>query len=265
MKKYFLSLFLLFISFNIANAEFVCTSTTTAAEIFADSDKTCTTDAEVMKVTLLKGEFYNSSTGATWVLKSGSMAGDIGGGSSINYLPVLKRSANKPGTYDQFRGYMDEVITIKGGITTAGSPSLSCVTAGATTNVFGMADTSCGDGTCITDSSDKAEVDITLNDMNPGGGSGNFLYDAAAYDVELLQSDGSTRATASGNVDQMRAIITLASPITITEKSKVSIDMFFKGTNALAVEWDSSAAANGCSNISSVAPVFSISVTVTEP
>ena len=63
----------------------------------------------------------------------------------------------------------------------------------------------------------------------------------------------------------MRAIITLASPITITEKSKVSIDMFFKGTNALAIEWDSSAAANGCSNISNVAPVFSISVTVTEP
>ena len=45
-----------------AIAEFVCTSTTTAAEIFADSDKTCTTDAEVMKVTLKSGEFYNANT-----------------------------------------------------------------------------------------------------------------------------------------------------------------------------------------------------------
>lgn len=264
MKNLIFSLFLFLVLSNPVNAEFVCSSTTTAANIFADGDRTCTTDAEVMKVTLLKGEFYNSTTGATWVLKEGAVSGDIGGSASINYLPTIKKSQNKPGTYTHFRGYMDEVITIKGGFSTADSTPLHCVTAGATVNVFGMADVSCGDGTCITDLNDKAEVNITMNDMNPGGGSGNYLYDATAYDVELLQSDGSTRATASGNVDQMRAIITLASPIVITKNSKVSVEMFFKGTNALAIEWSASSAAAGCSNISNVAPVFTIKTTITE-
>ncbi len=264
MKNLIFSLFLVLLLSNTANSEFVCSATTTAANIFADSDRTCTADAEIMKVTLLKGEFYNSTTGATWVLKTGAMSGDIGGGSSINYLPTIKKSQNKPGTYTHFRGYMDEVITIKGGFSTADSTPLHCVTAGATVNVFGMADVSCGDGTCITDLNDKAEVNITMNDMNPGGGSGNYLYDATAYDVELLQSDGSTRATASGNVDQMRAIITLASPIVITKNSKVSVEMFFKGTNALAIEWSASSAAAGCTNISNVAPVFTIKTTITE-
>ena len=74
----------------------------------------------------------------------------------------------------------------------------------------------------------------------------------------------STRATASGNVDQMRAIITLASPIVITKNSKVSVEMFFKGTNALAIEWSASSAAAGCTNISNVAPVFTIKTTITE-
>ena len=257
-------------------AEFVCTSTTTAADIFNDEDNTCTTDAEVMKVTLKSGEFYNANTdnkfgsdaASTWVLKSGNMSGDIGGSSTINYLPNLKKSQNKPGTYTHFRGYMSNVITIKGGITTAGSPTLSCVTAGLVVNVFSMTDTSCGDGTCITDVNDKAEVDITLNDMDPGG-SDNYLYSVNEgglnYDVELMQSDGTTRATSSGNVDHLRAIIALPSPITITKDSIVDVQMYFKGTNALAVMWNGSSAANGCINISNVAPVFSVTVTVTEP
>tara|TARA_A100001234_G_scaffold148674_1_gene130937 strand:- start:65700 stop:66527 length:828 start_codon:yes stop_codon:yes gene_type:complete len=269
----------IFTAFFIAQpaiAEFVCTSTTTAAEIFADSDKTCTTDAEVMRVTLKSGEFYNANTdnkfgsdsASTWVLKSGDMSGDIGGASTINYLPNLKKSQNKPGTYTHFRGYLSNVITVKGGITTAGSPTLSCVTAGATSNVFAMADTSCGDGTCITDVNDKAEVEITLNDLDPGG-SDNYLYSVNEgglnYDVELMQSDGSTRATSSGNVDHLRAIIALPSAITITKNTIVDVQMYFKGTNALAVTWNGSAASGGCAYIANVAPVFSVTVTVTEP
>jgi hypothetical protein len=264
MKNLIFSLFLVLLLSNTVNAEFVCSSTTTAANIFADSDKSCTTDADVMRVTLLKAEFYNSTTGATWVLKEAAMSGDIGGKASINYLPTIKKSQNKPGTYTHFRGYMDEVITLKGGFSTADATPLHCVTAGATVNVFGMADVSCGDGTCITDLTDKAEVNITMNDMAPGQASGHYLYDATAYDVELLQSDGSTRATASGNVDQMRAIVTLASPIVITKNSKVSVEMLMKGTNALAIVWSSSSAAAGCTSISNVAPVFTITTTVTD-
>jgi hypothetical protein len=264
MKNLIFSLFLVLLLSNTVNAEFVCSSTTTAANIFADSDKSCTTDADVMRVTLLKAEFYNSTTGATWVLKEAAMSGDIGGKASINYLPTIKKSLNKPGTYTHFRGYMDEVITIKGGFSTADATPLHCVTAGATVNVFGMADVSCGDGTCITDLTDKAEVNITMNDMAPGEASGHYLYDATAYDVELLKSDGSTRATASGNVDQMRAIVTLASPIVITKNSKVSVEMLMKGTNALAIVWSSSSAAAGCTSISNVAPVFTITTTVTD-
>jgi len=257
-------------------AEFVCTSTTTAADIFNDEDNTCTTDAEVMKVTLMSGEFYNANTdskygsdaASTWVLKSGNMSGDIGGSSTINYLPNLTKNQNKPGTYTHFRGYLSNVITIKGGITTAGSPTLSCVTAGTVVNVFSMTETRCGSYTCITDVDNKAEVDITLNDLDPGG-SDNFLYvvdeNGLTYDVELMQSDGSTRATSTGNVDHLRAIITLPSAITITEDSIVDVQMYFKGTNSLAVTWNGSSAANGCIRISNVAPVFTVDVTVTEP
>ena len=39
--------------------------------------------------------------------------------------------------------------------------------------------------------------------------------------------------------------------------------MFFKGTNAIAIEWSVSPP-SGCDNISSVAPYFSVNVTVTE-
>jgi hypothetical protein len=131
-----------------------------------------------------------------------------------------------------------------------------------------MADTSCGDGTCITDVNDKAEVEITLNDLDPGG-SDNYLYSVNEgglnYDVELMQSDGSTRATSSGNVDHLRAIITLPSAITITKNTIVDVQMYFKGTNALAVTWNGSAASGGCAYIANVAPVFSVTVTVTEP
>jgi len=80
-----------------------------------------------------------------------------------------------------------------------------------------------------------------------------------------MQSDGSTRATSTGNVDHLRAIITLPSAITITEDSVVEVQMYFKGTNALAVTWNGSSAANGCIRISNVAPVFTVDVTVTEP
>ena len=273
MKKITLIIFLgLFSIFNV-NAEIVCTSTTTAADIVADEDKSCTVDAEVMTVTLKKGEFYNATGGSaygndatkTWVLKTADQSGDIGGTSSINYVPQVTKSMNKPGTYTHFRGYLDKDIVVKGGFTTAGSPTLSCVTAGATSNVFGMSDTSCGDGTCITDVNDKAEVSISMTDLNPGQGSGNYLYDpGSGYVVELLQSDGETRATTSGNVDHLRAIIELSSPITVTENSIVSIDMVFKATNALAIEWNNSAA-DGCQSISNVAPVFTVTVTVTEP
>ena len=67
-----------------------------------------------------------------------------------------------------------------------------------------------------------------------------------------------------GNVDHLRAVIELSSPITVTENSIVSIDMVFKATNALAIEWNNSAA-DGCQSISNVAPVFTVTVTVTEP
>ena len=61
MKKITLIIFLgLFSIFNV-NAEIVCTSTTTLADIIADEDKSCTIDAEVMTVTLKKGEFYNAT------------------------------------------------------------------------------------------------------------------------------------------------------------------------------------------------------------
>ena len=40
--------------------------------------------------------------------------------------------------------------------------------------------------------------------------------------------------------------------------------MIFKATNALAIEWNNSAA-DGCQSISNVAPVFTVTVTVTEP
>ena len=57
MKKITLIiLFGLFFILNV-NAEIVCTSTTTAADIVADEDKTCTVDAEVMTVTLKKESF----------------------------------------------------------------------------------------------------------------------------------------------------------------------------------------------------------------
>ena len=273
MKKITLIIFLgLFSIFNV-NAEIVCTSTTTLADIIADEDKSCTIDAEVMTVTLKKGEFYNATGGSaygndatkTWVIKTADQTGDIGGTSSINYVPQITKSMNKPGTYTHFRGYLDKDIVVKGGHTTAGSPTLSCVTAGTTNNVFGMYDTNCGNGPCIGDINDKTEVNISMTDLNPGQGSGNYLYDpGSGYVVELLQSDGETRATTSGNVDHLRAIIELSSPITVTENSIVSIDMVFKATNALVIEFEGTGEM-GCSSISNVAPVFTVTATVTEP
>ncbi len=273
MKKITLIIFLgLFSIFNV-NAEIVCTSTTTLADIIADEDKSCTIDAEVMTVTLKKGEFYNATGGSaygndatkTWVIKTADQTGDIGGTSSINYVPQITKSMNKPGTYTHFRGYLDKDIVVKGGHTTAGSPTLSCVTAGTTNNVFGMYDTNCGNGPCIGDINDKTEVSISMTDLNPGQGSGNYLYDpGSGYVVELLQSDGETRATTSGNVDHLRAIIELSSPITVTENSIVSIDMVFKATNALVIEFEGTGEM-GCQSISNVAPVFTVTATVTEP
>jgi len=279
--KYFLYFFVVLFLFNLnSHAEFVCASTTTRANIAADEDDSCTTDAEVLTVTLTKGEFYNvagsdtkygNTASATWVLKTGNQSGDIGGGSSINYLPNINKGMIKPGTYTHFRGYMLPTISIKGGITTA--DGYSCVTAGATSNVFAMASSD------IDTLSNKTTVDIIMNNLL---GSGSFdsncgddspsagnpcssLYKVteggSVYDVELLASDG-TRATSAAAVAEIRAIITLSSPIVVTENSIVEVEMFFKGTNAIAIEW--SDASSGCDNISSVAPYFSVNVTVTE-
>ena len=56
--KYFLYFFVVLFLFNLnSHAEFVCASTTTRANIAADEDDSCTTDAEVLTVTLTKGEF----------------------------------------------------------------------------------------------------------------------------------------------------------------------------------------------------------------
>ena len=38
-------------------------------------------------------------------------------------------------------------------------------------------------------------------------------------------------------VAEIRAIITLSSPIVVTENSIVEVEMFFKGTNAVVIEW----------------------------
>ena len=77
-------------------AEFVCTSTTTAADIFNDEDNTCTTDAEVMKITLMSGEFYNANTdnkfgsdaASTWVLKSGICMAKLAEQAQINIFQI---------------------------------------------------------------------------------------------------------------------------------------------------------------------------------
>ena len=46
--------------------------------------------------------------------------------------------------------------------------------------------------------------------------------------------------------------------------SIVSIDMVFKATNALVIEFEGTGEM-GCQSISNVAPVFTVTATVTEP
>ena len=127
--KYLLIIFSLFFLTTIDSYSCACAGkASTDVYSCTSSDygnATCYTSADVYQMTVTSGEFYNSTTGATWVLKSQNATYDITS-QNFDYMPNIKKV--KKGTYDKFRGYADNVFVVKGGFTT--TDSKTCVTSG---------------------------------------------------------------------------------------------------------------------------------------
>ena len=92
LYRYLLIIFSIFICSAINSYSCACAGKA-STDVFActSSDygnRTCYTGADKYSMTVTSGEFYNSSTGATWVLKSQNATYDIAS-QNFDYVPAI--------------------------------------------------------------------------------------------------------------------------------------------------------------------------------
>ena len=168
-------------------------------------------------MTVTSGEFYNSTTGATWVLKSQNATYDITS-QNFDYMPNIKKV--KKGTYDKFRGYADNVFVVKGGFTT--TDSKTCVTSGTQDSTYGDFRAA-----AIRTAGNKANVTIT----NKNFGSSTYHYtDANGNLIELIDTSGN-RITSDNDADRIRVTYSLPTSMTLKETDSIDIKMLMKTKN----------------------------------
>lgn len=255
LYKYLIIIFGLFILSPMDSYSCAC-SGKASTDVFACTSSdygnaTCYTGADKYSMTVTSGEFYNSSTGATWVLKSQNATYDIAS-QNFDYVPAINNV--KEGTYNQFRGYSDNVFTVKGGFTT--TDSKACVTAGSQ-------DASYGDfrAAAIRTASNKTDVTITTKNF----GSGVWHYtDANGNLVELIDTSGN-RITNDNNADRIRVTYTLPSTLNLKKSDKIAVKMFLKPTTSIRVTYATTDGAGkyNCTAIGMRGPIFTMTVTQT--
>ena len=214
-------------------------------------NSTCTTSASVYKMTVTSGEFYNSTTGERWELKSGNATYDIAS-QKFDYVPAVTNV--KPGTYDQFRGYADNVFTVKGYFTT--TDSKSCVTYGDMDSTYGdFRDSGIGTLGNLTEG--------TLTTKNFGS-STYATTDPNGNLVELIDSSGN-RSTSDSATDRIRVVYNLPSKLTLVESDKIQVKMFLTPRTAIRATFATSDGAGkyNCTAVGMRAPIFTMTVTRT--
>lgn len=215
-------------------------------------NSTCTTSADQYSMTVTSGEFYNSSTGAKWVLKSSNATYDIAT-QNFDYIPQI--TTIQPGTYNQFRGYADNVFTVKGGFTT--TDSKACVTYGTMDSTYlDFRDSG------IRTAGNKASGTLTVKNF----GSGIWHYtDANSNLVELIDTSGN-RVSNDNNADRIRVTYTLPSQLTVEETDKINVKMFLKPTTAIRITYATADGAGkyNCTAIGMRGPIFTMTVTQTK-
>ncbi len=248
----FLSLFLIPVNSAFSCA---CSGKTSvqvqACESSEYGNSTCYTSASVYKMTVTSGEFYNSTTGARWELKSGNATYDIAS-QKFDYVPQVTNV--KPGTYDQFRGYADNVFTVKGYFTT--TDDKTCVTYGDQDETYGDFRDS-GIGTL----GNLTEATITTKNF---GSSTYSTTDPNGNLVELIDSSGN-RSTSDNASDRIRVVYNLPSSMTLTETDKIEVKMYLKPTTSIRTTFataDGSGKYN-CTAVGMRAPQFTMTVTKT--
>ena len=214
-------------------------------------NRSCYTSADVYQMTVTSGEFYNSTTGATWVLKKQNATYDITS-QNFDYMPNIKKV--KKGTYDKFRGYASNVFVIKGGFTT--SDSKSCVTAGTQDSTYGDLRTS-----SIRTSGNKANVTLTTKNF---GASTYHYTDANGNLIELIDSSGS-RISSDSDADRIRVTYSLGTFMKIDETDNIAIKMLMKSTTSIRATYATSDGAGkyNCTSVGMRAPIFTMTVTQT--
>ena len=253
--KYLLIIFSLFLLTTIDSYSCACAGkASTDVYSCTSSDygnATCYTSADVYQMTVTSGEFYNSTTGATWVLKSQNATYDITS-QNFDYMPNIKKV--KKGTYDKFRGYADNVFVVKGGFTT--TDSKTCVTSGTQDSTYGDFRAA-----AIRTAGNKANVTIT----NKNFGSSTYHYtDANGNLIELIDTSGN-RITSDNNADRIRVTYSLPTSMTLKETDSIDIKMLMKSTTSIRATYATSDGAGkyNCTSIGMRAPIFTMTVTQT--
>ena len=246
--------FLVFIPYN----SFSCAcSGKSSSTIYActSSDygnSTCYTAADVYQMTVTSGEFYNSTTGLTWVLKAQNATYDIAS-QKFDYMPQI--TTIKEGTYDQFRGYANNVFVAKGGFTT--TDSKACVTYGSQDSTYGDFRDS-GVGTA----GNKANVTVTTKNF---GSSTYHKTDANSNLIELVDTSGN-RIGSDGDADRIRVVYTLPTSLTLEKTDRITVKMFLTPSSAIRHVYSTSdgSGAYNCTATGIRSPVFKMTVTQTK-
>lgn len=253
--KYILIIFTFFILSTIESFSCACSGKASTDVYSCTSSEygnaTCYTSADVYQMTVTSGEFYNSTTGATWELKKQDATYDISS-QNFDYMPSIKKV--KKGTYDKFRGYADNVFVIKGGFTT--TDSKTCVTAGTQDSTYG--DFRSSD---IRTASNKANVTKTVKNF----GSSTYNYtDANGNLVEIVDTSGN-RISSDSDADRIRVTYSLPSTMILKETDTIDVKMLMKSTTAITTTFATSDGAGkyNCTTVGMRGPIFTMTVTQT--
>lgn len=254
MRSYSYIFILFFIFFGTTNAFSTACSGLSSVQIQALTSSVignskCTTAADVFKMTVTAGEFYNSKSAARFEIKKVNATYDIAT-QKFDYVPQITNI--QPGTYDQFRGYADNVFVIKGGFTT--TDSKPCVTYGAMDATYlDFRDSG------IRTAANKTSVTLTMNNFGPGiwhytDGNSNL--------IEFVDSSDN-RATSNGVVDRIRVTYTLPTVLTLEKTDKVKIKMYMAVSSSVTHQYATSdgSGAYNCTAAGMHSPLFKMTVT----
>ncbi len=254
MRSYNYIFILFFIFFGTTNAFSTACSGLTSVQIQALTstvigNSKCTTAADLYKMTVTAGEFYNSKSAERFEIKKANATYDIAS-EKFDYIPQITNI--QPGTYDQFRGYADNVFVIKGGFTT--TDSKPCVT-------YGTMDATYLDfrDSGIKTAANKTSVTVTMTNF----GAGIWHYtDGNSNLIEFVDSSNN-RATSNGTADRIRVTYTLPTVLTLEKTDKVKIKMYMGVSSSITHEYATSdgSGAYNCSSVGMHSPLFTMTVT----